>query len=463
MKYPLRASLITCLILIIINSCKKESYTTNSGYLLITDTDSLHFDTLFTSIGSVTKQFKIINPNNKAIRINSISLSGGKSSSYKINVDGIQGPEVNNVTVFPKDSIYVFVSTLIDATSSFKAFLVQDSIKISYNGNTKHIQLDGYGQNAHYLKNAKVSGNQVWNNDLPYVIIGSLTIDSSASLIINQGCQIHMHADAPFIINGTLIVNGDKFDTTRVVFSGDRLDEPYNNFPASYPGLIFTSSSKNNSINYAIIKNAYQGIVSTESSSGVKLDIEQTIIDNAYDAGLLALNSNIKAVNVLISNCGKNIILANGGNYNFIHCTSAAYSNLYAQHKFPVLFISDALNQNSINSLNASFTNCIFWGDDNGLVDNEVSIEKKGTVGFSITFDHTIWRVKSTPSNCSVISSFISDPKFDSVNNSLRIYNFHLKDNSPALNSGIDAGILTDLDGYPRPSGIPDIGCYEKR
>src|SRR4051794_16319618 len=100
MRYPLRASLIICLILIIITSCKKEAYTTNSGYLLITDTDSLHFDTLFTSTGSVTREFKIINPNKKAIQINSISLSGGKSSPYKINVDGLQGPEVNNVTIF---------------------------------------------------------------------------------------------------------------------------------------------------------------------------------------------------------------------------------------------------------------------------------------------------------------------------------------------------------------------------
>jgi hypothetical protein len=462
MRYPLRASLIICLFLIIITSCKKDAYTTNPGYILITDTDSLHFDTLFTSNASVTREFKIINPNKIAIRINSISLLGGKSSPFKINVDGAQGPEVNNVTVFPEDSIYVFVSTLINSTSSFKAFIVQDSIKISYNGNTKYVQLDGYGQNAHYLKDTTITGNQVWNNDLPYVITGSLTIDSSASLTINEGCQIHIHADAPFIINGTLIVQGDKFDSTRVVFSGDRLDEPYNNFPASYPGLIFTGSSKNNSINYAIIKNAYQGIVTTESISGVKLDINQTIIDNAYDAGILALNSSIKAVNVLVSNCGKNIILANGGTYNFIHCTSAAYSNLYTQHKFPVLFISDALNQN-INNLNASFTNCIFWGDDNGLVDNEVSVEKKGTTGFSVNFDHIVWRVKTTPSNCSVISSFISDPKFDSINNSNRIYNFHLKDNSPALNTGIDAGIITDLDGNLRPSGIPDIGCYEKR
>jgi hypothetical protein len=63
----------------------------------------------------------------------------------------------------------------------------------------------------------------------------------------------------PLIVNGTLNVTGEKWDSTKVVFTGDRLDEPYRDFPASYPGIIFSETSKNNRIEYAVIKNAYQG------------------------------------------------------------------------------------------------------------------------------------------------------------------------------------------------------------
>ncbi len=39
--------------------------------------DTLFFDTVFTTIGTVTKSFRIKNPNNQFIRIDEISLAGG--------------------------------------------------------------------------------------------------------------------------------------------------------------------------------------------------------------------------------------------------------------------------------------------------------------------------------------------------------------------------------------------------
>jgi hypothetical protein len=461
MSIPLRNLFIGGLIIIAFYSCKKDQVTTNSSYLLFTDLDSISFDTVFTSAGSVTQQFKIFNTNDQSIDIGSISLKGGTSSPFKINVDGIAGTIIRNVRVFAKDSIYIFVSVSIDPSSSQLPFFVQDSLQINYNGNTKYVKLNAYGQNAHYFHNRHISQNETWNNDLPYVITGGLVIDTSTTLTINQGCKIYIHADAPFIINGSLVVNGDKYDSTHVVFAGDRLDEPYKNFPASYPGLFFSSSSKSNSINYTIIKNAYQGIVCSDLNSG-NLSMNQVVIDNAYDAGILCLNSNVSAVNALISNCGKNIILANGGTYNFIHCTSASYSDQFLQHKFPVLYISDNNGQTSTNNLNASFKNCIFWGEDNGFVDNEVVIDKKGNGIFNCEFDHNLWRLKKSLLNCSIISALNQNPLFDSVNVYNRYFNFRLKPLSPAIDAGIEAGILIDLDGNNRPVGMPDLGCYEK-
>ncbi len=468
MKPVRKLLLFYAAIICLLFACKKESFTNSASALLSTSVDTLHFDTVFTTTGSVTQFVKIINSNSKAIRISSVRLAGGAASPYKINVDGIQGPLVNNVEISANDSAYIFVTVSINPSIVNLPFIVQDSIEINYNGNRKWVQLDAFGQNANFLRNYEVTSNETWNNDKPYVILGKLTVDTNTTLTINKGCRIYMHADAPFVVHGTLQVNGDKWDSTRVVFSGDRLDVPYRDYPAGYPGLIFSTVSENNSLTYATIKNAYQGIVVVDPSpsANAKLTLSQTIIDNAYDAGILSLNSSITARNLLVSNCGKNIILAKGGNYDFLHCTIASTSNNFIQHKDPVLFISNFLNQGIITTapLNASFRNCIFWGDANGLVENEVITAKQGTTAYNVTFDQVLWRVQTPPANATIMGAINNQqPLFDTINTAQRIYSFRLKDNSPAINKGVNTGLSIDLDGKPRPIGFPDLGAYEKQ
>lgn len=466
---PVRNLLAFLLLTALFFSCKKESFTTNPSAQLRSSVDTLHFDTVFTTTGSVTEFVKIINENNKSIRVSSVRLAGGTSSPFKINVDGMPGPQVNNIDISANDSTYIFVTVSINPTAANLPFIVRDSIEVTYNGNKKWIQLDAFGQNARFLRNYKVTSNETWNNDKPYVILGRLTVDTNTTLTINKGCRIYMHADAPFIVHGTLQTAGEKWDSTRVIFAGDRLDVPYRDFPASYPGLIFSDVSKDNMLTYTTIKNAYQGIVVLNPSvnANPKLSLHQTIIDNAYDAGILSVNSSIRARNVLVSNCGKNLVLAKGGTYDFLHCTIATISNNYIQHKDPVLYVSNFLMQNntaSLANLNATFRNCIFWGEQNGLVENEVIVAKQGSTTFNVLFDHVLWRVQTQPSNATIMGAINNqNPQFDTLNTAQRIFNFRLRDNSPAINKGVNAGLAIDLDGNPRPVGLPDLGAYERQ
>jgi hypothetical protein len=278
-----------------------------------------------------------------------------------------------------------------------------------------------------------------------------------------------MHADAPFIVNGSLLVVGEKYDSTRVVFAGDRLDAPYRDYPASYPGIIFTASSKGNIINYAIVKNAYQGIaVIAPATSGIKLTLNETIIDNAYTNGLIGISTTINARNVLISNCGQNLALGGGGTYDFKHCTVASYSNAFIQHKEPVFILTNYTVQgNTIftSNLRASFTNCIFFGEANGFVPNEVAIDVKGSQAPSVDFNKVLWRTQTQPSGAgiSVNGPLNQLPLFDSINTAQRFFSFRLKDNSPAKNAGVNVNVAIDLDGKARPIGLPDLGAYEKQ
>ena len=61
-----------------------------------------------------------------------------------------------------------------------------------------------------------------WSSQLPYVLLGSLHIEAGATLTSDSGCKIYSHADAPIIVDGTLIINGTK--EKKVIFSGGRLD-----------------------------------------------------------------------------------------------------------------------------------------------------------------------------------------------------------------------------------------------
>lgn len=451
-------------VLLLLFSCRKDSFITSPDARVSISADTLKYDTLFVTAGSTYRTLKIINENDQKLRISSLKLMGGASSVYKINVDGISGSQFSNLEINANDSIYVFVQVNVNPSAVNLPFVIRDSIQISYNGKDKKVQLEAWGQNAHFFRHKVVAADETWNNDLPYVILGSLQINANATLTINKGCRIYAHANAPIVINGTLKTYGLKDTADRVYFQGNRLDEPYKDFPASWPGIYFGATSKDNVLNYTTIKNAYQAIGITEPSvnANPKLTLNECVIDNAYDAGIISLNSSITARNCLVSNCGKNLFLAQGGNYQFTHCTVVTYANRFIDHKDPVLTISNFANSSSAN-LTATFRNCILWGE-NGLVNDEVVVLKNGNTTFNVNFDYNLWKVQTAPSNITsnqIINS--QAPLFDSVNTTKNYYDFRLQTTSPAINKGIGAGVTTDLDGKPRPVGLPDLGCFEKQ
>jgi hypothetical protein len=460
---------IVLLFVVIFYGCKKETFITSKDAQVTLSADTLRFDTVFTTTGSVTQLFKITNGNNQKLEINNVTLKGGTGSAFRINVDGTTGPDVKNIELDAHDSIFVFVTVTINPNSANQPFVIKDSIDIAFNGNNQFVQLEAWGQNAHFLRNQKITGSTVWTNDLPYIILGGLQVDTTATLTIQQGCKIYLHADAPLLVDGSLQVNGNKSDSTRVYFKGDRMDYPYNEYPASWPGIYFRATSKNNVLQYAVIENAYQGVVAQQPSvnANPKLVLNDCIIDNIYDAGVYGIETSINARNCLISNCGKNVQLVYGGNYQFIHCTMPTIASDYITHTDPVLYISNGVQVGGAvytDNLTASFTNCIIWAQ-NGTDGNEVVTSKQGTSSFTVNFTNCLWKVKDVPASLASAVNIISnqDPLFDSINVSKRIFNFRLKEGSPAIDKGVNAGILSDLDGNPRPAGLPDLGAYEKQ
>ena len=84
-----------------------ENYSSNPNHRLSFSVDTLSFDTVFTTIGSATKEFMIYNRNDQPLLISEIMLASGEETGFRINVDGRKGDHFQNVRIQADDSLYV--------------------------------------------------------------------------------------------------------------------------------------------------------------------------------------------------------------------------------------------------------------------------------------------------------------------------------------------------------------------
>jgi len=453
---------ITSLIIgfiILLNACKKDTFLTDNTAKLLFSRDTVLFDTVFSNIGSATKQIKVYNPYNQKIKISSISLGGGSNSQFRINVDGIPGPFVKDVEILPKDSLFIFVEVTVNPQNANSPMIVEDSLLFALNGNIQKVPLIAWGQDIYYINAGVVSGNIILNNDKPWVIYRYLAVDENATLTIPEGTQLHFYGNARFFVFGTLKVNGTI--EKPVVFQGARLEPYYRELPGQWIGLYFYAGSKENEINNCIIKNAIVGIqADTNVAPLPTLKLHNTVIKNMREIGLLSLGAKIEATNTVISECGKyNVALIIGGEYDFKHCTFANYWNR-SSRKTPLLIMNnyyeDITGKIQLRPITkADFTNCIIFGNN----EDEIGFDKDDGATINYSFKYCILKSKNT--NLNGNNNFYNqEPGFYNVAER----DFSLKENAFAIDKGdgsIINGILTkDIKDKLR-SLPPDIGAFE--
>jgi hypothetical protein len=261
-------------------SCKKDKFLTDPSATLHFSQDSILFDTVFTTIGSTTRNIRVINKHNQKVKISSVRLEKGQSSNFFLNVDGTPGRLVQDVEILANDSIYIFVQVNVNPTSALSPLIIQDKIVFDVNGNQQSVELEAWGQDAHYhfpttaiqykdgyLPYSTVSANSnttvVWgggtgaSDNKPHVVYGWLVVDSTQKLVINAGVKVYFHQNAGLWVYryGTLQVNGTQGN--EVVFQGDRREADYADMPGQWDRIWINEGHTDNYINYAIIKNGF--------------------------------------------------------------------------------------------------------------------------------------------------------------------------------------------------------------
>jgi len=127
MKYAYKYFILPVLLLFLF-ACRKDVPITDSSAKLEFSQDTLIFDTVFTSIGSTTEWLKVYNPHNRAIVISNIYLAGGKSSNFRMNVDGIPTYSEQDIEIRANDSIFIFVEVTVDPNGANNPLIIKDSI-----------------------------------------------------------------------------------------------------------------------------------------------------------------------------------------------------------------------------------------------------------------------------------------------------------------------------------------------
>lgn len=491
-----RTLLLLLFAVAILFGCRRdELFTEDPGVRLEFSQDTVLFDTLLTTVGSVTKRFVVRNPNNRAVRVN-VALEGGTPSPYRINVDGSSGVSFEGVEILGKDSLYVFVEANLDQNNTNNPLVLEDHILFNTNGSEQSVLLVAWGQDAHFfvpdrsiqglppyriIAGLDDQGNETcetvnWPNDKPYVIYGYAVVDSCSTLRIEPGVKVYMHGGSGLWIYrwGQILAEGTVEQP--IVFQSDRLEPFYAELPGQWDRIWINDgpAGQDHLLQNVVVKNALVGIqcetwpfLPDAPTSAAKLELNNVNIRNCSAAGILSRNYRITSNNLLVGDCGQySVALTGGGEYFFNHSTIANYWN-YGIRQTPAFImtntypdINGALQIREIE--NSSFTNGIIHGSNA----NEFQLEFDAALTPAITFDHFMLRTDqstSDPTRFPFPDRIFRNQNPGFVSASDR--NFRLGASSFARNKGTSstiaaifdiAGNLRNCDGQ----GF-DLGCYE--
>ncbi len=434
---------------------ENEKLSSDPNISLRFSSDTIHFDTIFTTVGSITKRLTVYNKSNNAVNISSIALGDGPNSAYSIYLNGIKGKQFENQQLMGMDSLLLLVEVKIDPSGADLPFLVIDSIRFLTNGNLQDIKLQSWGQDAYFMGKTILPCDTTWTSKKPIVLLDSVLVPESCSLTISEGTKIYARPSSALLVAGSLLINGTVENPVK--FTNDRLD--IENAYGQWGGIIFLMTSNNNIINHSHIRNSIYGIYigTPDEDNEPDLVLSNVIIENAAVAGLVAYNSDVHATNILINNCGE-FTLANlaGGNYYYNHCTfDNSFAGINIPRNSPSVVITNYIQTNDLDikeELNFEIHNSIIYGN----LKDELLLDSHQDVPFNLLVNHSL--LKTSLISLDINKNILNQPP--------KYINFHLYDYRPAEESPvIDKGdvnykIFIDLAGNDRDE-LPDIGAYE--
>tara|TARA_B100000508_G_scaffold48272_1_gene37462 strand:+ start:1239 stop:2654 length:1416 start_codon:yes stop_codon:yes gene_type:complete len=457
--------LLTGALTILNTGCKKDILFSDGA--LAFSTDTVLFDTVFTTVGSSTKRFKIYNPSNNPVEISNVQLEGGSNSPYRVNLDGISGTSFESVTIPGGDSLYMFVEVTLDPNNQNMPLIVEDSIRFNTNGETQHILLAAWGQDAYfyYQDEMEIYGNPL-PNDKPHVIYDYAFVDSAQTLDIQAGTRIHLHKNSLlFVYKGTLNINGGPAQQDKVIFEGDRLEPFYEDVKGQYYGIYF-QEARSSTIDHAIIKNGTAGIHvfgDDPNNTNPTLTVTNTEIYNNSSYGIFNYSGGViygENLNIHNNNLYALFVLE-GADYNFKHCQ---FLGLGTDGNQPAIAIKNYFTRSDgityVGPVNeGAIHNSIIYGDGETQIVYD-TITDNGSINIDYAYTYNLIKQEETLQSDPGFSNNLwnQNPGFEDETEMI----YKITSSSPCIDYGTNAfAVPFDIEGNARDLGSPDIGAYE--
>ena len=449
------------LLLLCVSCTKVDKFTTDIRYGISFSSDTIAFDTVFTSAGSSTKRVSVYNSSKYSLRLKAY-LAGGEQSPFRLNADGESGTVFDDLAIWPNDSLSVFVSVTIDPRDSDLPFFVQDSVIFALeSGGEYKLLLTAFGQDAVILRCVEFSSDTTLSAARPYIVFDSLCIGSGARLTINPGARLCFHKDAFIKCNGAINASGTADSV--ICFSTDRLDEIYNGLkfrllPGMWGGIRLENVTDTCLFGFCNIQGAETAISNVADSLSapfLSLKLDCSVIHNNSGYCVYAQNTDMLIQNCQVTNAAENCLHVERSGK--VVSEQSTFANFY-----PFASCGSAVLVDSTDE--CSFTGCIITGMSN----NELSV----TSGSNVSLGNTLAMVRDTAvlalaSDCvfeTADSGKSQDKNFRNIDHINFVYNFELNPESPAV--GLVKIPLSDCDlkGRPRYTGAwapSSAGCYE--
>lgn len=460
--------------------CRNEQLSDDPTLSLTFSTDTIAFDTVFTTIGSSTQQIMIYNRNANALKIQSVSHS---SPYFRINLDGENREELlHDITLNGGDSLFLFVRVNIDPQDSNNPVLIEDPLVFSLNGKQQRILMQAYGQNVQLIRTKKGRSDFssfYFRNTRPYLIYDTVVITSL--MLLEQGATLYMHAGANIVCYGSVTAEGTQAEPVRI--RGDRTDRifehvPYAHASGQWGGVYLYHTADlplpTYRFNHTEILSGTVGLYCLNETADdlPSFVFHNGLIHNHAAYGLVLQNVNDSIINTEVSNCAGYCVYLRGGEHVLIHNTIAnyfgyPYCNLNIHNTspedVPALYVNDMSKNNARNAL--TLVNSIVTGR------RPESFQVATTIpaAFSGDIHHCYLRCDTLrePWCHDIVYAQDSDSVFQNIYyryREYRYYDFRLHDSSPAIGIADPlTALLFPLDrlDMPRVGLTPDAGCYQ--
>ncbi|MDM1406773.1 hypothetical protein HX062_03720 [Myroides sp. DF42-4-2] len=327
-------------------SCRTDMDFEPATQALRFSADTVYLDPVFSETQSSSYLVKIYNTSNKNIKIPQLRLGKGDQSYFNLLVEGVSGKQFSNVELLAKDSLYVFIHTLGKADPQAKEFIYTDQLRLMGNAQPQSIELVTLIKDAYFLHPGKadqqvlhdikiadettVEGFYIgdtnvhakntlhMDNAKPYVVYGYAIIPENQTLYIAAGTELYFHENSGIIgLKGSAIqAKGTKEEP--IIFRHDRLEASYAYTAGQWSGIRLEQPGAS-TLDHVRIEQAKIGLYLDKAEDFTLTNAQ--LYNHAYTA-LEAINSTLVGQNIVAATTqNATVVLRNGGNYLFQHCT----------------------------------------------------------------------------------------------------------------------------------------------